>query len=71
MDDREDIRACLLELIGEEGCGAACTEPEIYRDEDGWKLRMEGFMEPWNLGCSLEEAKSSLREYARMGYGLA
>ncbi|MCU0587913.1 MAG: hypothetical protein MUF52_07130 [Syntrophobacteraceae bacterium] len=71
MDDREDIRRYLYELIGEEGCGVSCGEAEIYWDDDGWKLRMEGFMEPWKIGRTLEEAKSSLREYAHMGSGLA
>lgn len=71
MDEREDIRRYLYELIGEEGCGMSCEEAEIYRDEDGWKLRMEGFMEPWKIGRTLDEAKSSLREYSRMGSGLA
>ena len=70
MDEREDIRKYLYELIGDEGCGVSCGEAEIYRDEDGWKLRLEGFMEPWRIGATLDEAKSSLRDYARMGYGL-
>jgi hypothetical protein len=35
------------------------------------KMMLEGFMEPWNLGRTLEEAKTSLREYGRMGFGLS
>jgi hypothetical protein len=40
-------------------------------DDEGWKMMLEGFMEPWKLGQTLEEAKTSLREYGRMGFGLS
>ncbi len=71
MGEREEILTYLHQLIGEEGCGMSCSEAEVYRDEDGWKLKLEGFMEPWNIGKGVDEAKSSLKEYAHMGFGLA
>jgi hypothetical protein len=43
----------------------------VFKDEEGWKMILEGFMEPWKLGQSVEEAIASLREYARMGFGLS
>ena len=71
MDDREIILDALMQAIGEEGCGITCEEATIFRDEEGWKMMLEGFMEPWKLGHSVEEAKTSIREYARMGFGLS
>ena len=71
MSDREKILAALMDVLGEEGCGISCEEATIFRDAEGWKMMLEGFMEPWNLGQTVEEAKSSLREYARMGFGLS
>jgi len=71
MGEREEILNYLYEMIGEEGCGISCSEADVYRDEDGWKLKMEGFMEPWKIGRSVDEAKLSLRDYAHMGFGLA
>ncbi len=71
MEDREEIRKLLYELIGEEGCGAACSDADIFYDEEGWKFQLEGFMEPWKIGKTLDEAKASLREYASMGWGMA
>jgi hypothetical protein len=71
MDDREDILDALMQVIGEEGCGVACEEATIFKDEEGWKMILEGFMEPWKLGQNVEEAKTSIREYARMGFGLS
>lgn len=71
MGEKEEIRNFLMEVIGEEGCGMACGDADIFVDEDGWKLKMEGFMEPWKIGKSVEEAKESLREYASMRYGLS
>jgi hypothetical protein len=71
MGEREEILSYLYELIGEEGCGMSCGEADVYRDEDGWKLKMEGFMEPWKIGQNVHEAKSSLKEYAHMGSGLS
>jgi hypothetical protein len=71
MGDREDILETLMQVIGEEGCGVACEEATIFKDEDGWKMMLEGFMEPWELGHCVAEAKASIREYARMGFGLS
>jgi hypothetical protein len=71
VSDREDILEVLMQEIGVEGCGVACEEATVFKDEDGWKLMLEGFMEPWHLGHTLAEAKASIREYARMGFGLS
>lgn len=69
MSEQEELQRYLYEMVGEEGCGISCAEAELYRDADGWKLRMESFMEPWSLGHSLEEAKASIKEYSSMGFG--
>lgn len=71
MHDREIIRNELMNALGEEGCGISCEEATIFKDEEGWKMMLEGFMEPWKLGQTLEEAKASIREYARMSFGLS
>ena len=71
MGDREDILNALMQVIGEEGCGVACEEATIFKDDEGWKMMLEGFMESWKLGHSVEEAKTSISEYARMGFGLS
>ena len=71
MGDRENILDALMQVIGEEGCGVACEEATVFKDEEGWKMILEGFMEPWKLGQSVEEAKARIREYARMGFGLS
>ncbi len=71
MSEREDILDALMQIIDEEGCGVACEEATVFKDEEGWKFLLEGFMEPWRLGHTLAEAKASIREYARMGFGLS
>ena len=71
MSDREKILEVLIKALGEEGCGVSCEEATIFRDDEGWKMMLEGFMEPWNLGRTVEEAKANIREYARMGFGLS
>ena len=71
MGDREKIMDALMQTIGEEGCGVACEEATLYKDDDGWKMILEGFMEPWNLGRTVEEAKASIKKYASMGFGLS
>ena len=71
MSDREDILDVLMQVIGEEGCGVACEEATVFKEADCWYFMLEGFMEPWRLGCTLAEAKASIREYARMGFGLS
>ena len=71
MSDREEIRNALMAVIGEEGCGVACEEATLSKDAEGWEMMLVGFMEPWNLGQTVDEAKASIREYAKMGFGLA
>ena len=71
MSDREKILAALMDVLGEEGCGVSCEEATIYMDADGWKMMLEGFMEPWKLGHTVEEARANIREYAGMGFGLS
>jgi hypothetical protein len=55
MNDKEIILNELLDALGEEG----------------WKMMLEGFMEPWKLGRTVAEAKAGIREYAKMGFGLS
>ncbi len=71
MNDKEKIRQILMDAIGEEGCGVACEEATIFKDDQGWKLMLEGFMEPLPLGHTLDKAVNSIREYAAMGFGLS
>ena len=47
MDETGELREYLMNVIGEEGCGVSCDEAEIFKDEEGWKIMLEGFMEPW------------------------
>jgi hypothetical protein len=69
--ERTELLEFLRDVIGEEGCGVSCEEAEIFEDQEGWKLMLEGFMEPWLLGKTVEEAKARIREYASQGFGLA
>jgi hypothetical protein len=71
MGDREKILAALMDVLGEEGCGVSCEDATIFRDDEGWKMMLEGFMEPWKLGQTVEEAQASIKEYSRMGFGLS
>lgn len=71
MSDKEEIRKTLFEVVGQEGCGATCSDAEIFFDEDGWHLMMEGFMEPWEIGKNVDEAKQTLQELGSMGFGLS
>jgi len=71
MNDRAEIVKFLYDVIGEEGCGVSCSDAEILEDEKGWKMILEGFMEPWYIGKTVEEAKASIKEYASMGFGLS
>jgi hypothetical protein len=71
MNDKEELMQVLYDGIGEEGCGVSCEEATLFKDGEGWKMALEGFMAPWKLGQTLEEAKASIREYARMGFGLS
>jgi hypothetical protein len=69
--ERAELLEFLKDVIGEEGCGVSCEEAEIFEDQEGWKLMLEGFMEPWLLGKTVEEAKARIREYASQGFGLS
>jgi hypothetical protein len=71
MDERGEIREYLIGVVGQEGCGVSCEDAEIFKDEDGWKMMLEGFMEPWYLGKTVSEAKSRIKEYASQAFGLA
>jgi len=71
MEGHGEIRQTLLEIVGEEGCGMACDEAEVFFDDEGWKLMLCGFMEPWKLGRTVDEARTTLRELGSMGYGLS
>jgi hypothetical protein len=71
MNEREQILDALMQVIGEEGCGVSCEEATIFKDEEGWKMMLEGFMEPWKLGQTMAEAKASIKQYAAMGFGLS
>ncbi len=71
MSDRETILDELMQVIGEEGCGVSCEEATVFEDEEGWKMMLEGFMEPWKLGRTVSEAKAAIRDYASMGFGLS
>lgn len=71
MSDKEELVRYLEELVGKEGCGISCEQADVFRDSEGWKLKMEGFMEPWKLGESVEDAKARLKEYASQGFGIA
>jgi hypothetical protein len=71
MSEREELLQELMDVIGEEGCGVSCEEATLYKDEDGWKMMLEGFMAPWDLGQTVVEAKARIREYASMGFGLS
>ena len=71
MNEREQIMEALMQAIGEEGCGVSCEEATIFKDDEGWKMMLEGFMEPWKLGQTMAEAKASIKQYAAMGFGLS
>ena len=71
MEEKAEILNMLRRVIGEERCGVSCEEAEVFKDEEGWKMFLEGFMEPWFIGKTVEEAKTSIREYASMGFGLS
>jgi len=34
-------------------------------------MMLEGFMEPWCIGKTVEEAKASIKDCASMGFGLS
>ncbi len=69
-DDKQKIFDRVCEIVGEGGCGEACTDRDIFQEDGEWKLFLCGFLEPWPLGQTLEEVEASLREYANQGFGL-
>ena len=71
MEEHDELRQILFDVIGEEGCGISCEEANIFKDEEGWKMILDGFMAPWKLGATVSEAKASIKEYAAMGFGLS
>jgi hypothetical protein len=71
MEGHSEVRQALFEIVGEEGCGLSCSEADVFFDEEGWKLMLCGFMEPWKLGLTVEEAKTTLKELGSMAYGLS
>ncbi len=71
MNTGDGLKQALMDLVGEEGCGIACDDADIYEDSDGWKLKLCGFMAPWELGRSEAEARDTLRDLARMGFGVS
>ena len=70
-NEKQQIYALLYEIVGESGCGVACSEAEIYMENGQWKLFLEGFMEPWPMGETVEEVKANLRAYAGQAFGLS
>lgn len=70
MSEQQEILDYLVEVVGEEGCGISCIAADVFKDEDGWKLIMEGFMEPWKIGKNVHEAKETLKELSSMSFGL-
>lgn len=72
MEGQQQIRETLFEILGEQGCGITCEDDvDIFHDEQGWKLMLCGFMEPWYLGMTVDEARAALREYGSMHFGLS
>jgi hypothetical protein len=71
MDERSELLNYLMQAIGEEGCGVSCENAQIYWEDGGWNLLLEGFMEPWLLGSTVEEAKQRIKELASTGFGPA
>ena len=71
MSEKDKLVDVLLNVIGEEGCGVSCESASVFKDQEGWKMQLEGFMEPWNLGQTVAEAEKSIKEYAAMGFGLS
>lgn len=71
MDNQKATKDYLCKLIGEEGCGVPCDPSDVFLDEEGWKLQLCGFMEPWKLGKTMDEVRTTLKEYTSMGFGLS
>ena len=61
MEESKELMEYLKSVSCEEECEIACEDAEIFKDADGWKLMLCGFMEPWPLGHTTEEAKKSIK----------
>jgi hypothetical protein len=71
MDNEKlQIYDLLYSYVGEGGCGASCTDADIYQENGEWKLFLCGFMAPLPMGKTLAEVEANLREYTRQGFGL-
>ena len=70
MEGGNELIEHLICLVGDEGCGGSCDMNSIFHDEEGWKLYLCSFMEPWFLGKTIEEARGAIEAYASMGFGL-
>ena len=70
MENGRELMEYLEHVTCEEECDISCEDAEIFKDEEGWKLMLCGFMEPWPLGRTVEEAKKSIKDYASEGFGL-
>ena len=71
MDQQTELVNYLQQVIGEEGCCVSCNTDDIFFEDGKWKLKLENFLEPWELGETVDEAKARIREYASMGFGQA
>ncbi len=70
MSDIKDLQTS-WETIKECGCRDLNDGPVIYKDEEGWKLFMNGVEQHWKLGITVPEAKFNIRTYASEGFGTA
>jgi hypothetical protein len=50
MSEAEKVGSYLLKTMAEKGCGICRESAEISHGETGWKMILEGFMEPRDLG---------------------
>ena len=71
IDEKQHLCQLLSEMLEDTGCGVSCSDAEIYKEDGEWKLFMEGFMEPWPMGKTVEAFEANLRDYASQGFGLS
>ncbi|MGD8252670.1 MAG: hypothetical protein PVF20_10160 [Desulfobacterales bacterium] len=71
MDDHQEIEAIVRDAFGEDCCGSACCEMDLFTDDGVWMIQLEGFMAPWPLGRTAAEVKAALAAYAQSGLGMA
>ena len=70
-DEQQRLCEIFNNVVGEAGCGVSCFEADIFKENGEWKIFLEGFMEPWPMGRTIEEFETNLREYAAQGFGLS